>query len=149
MSWLSRHAHAIEALAASITAIVALLALVGVKLQIDAAAELQAQQSARDIYRGFLELSIAQPQFSQPQPCTGITGPEDPGYTAYLDYLLYTSEQVIALDNGWGPVMEHWLVRHSSQLCTIDDAVGWVTPEVADLISGLKARHCATAPACN
>lgn len=148
MSWLKQNAEAIGALAGLITAVVAILALVGVKLQIDSAAELQNQHSAREIYRGFLELSIAQPQYAQPQPCTGVTGPDDPGYEAYLDYLLYTSEQVIQLDPAWDPVMENWLQRHSSQLCGIDD-LGVDTPEVASLITRLKDRHCATTPSCD
>ncbi|WP_371223730.1 hypothetical protein [Roseovarius sp. 2305UL8-3] len=127
---------------------IALLALVGVKLQIDSATELADQHSAREIYRGFLQLSIENPQHAQPQSCTGITGPDNPGYEAYLDYLLYTAEQVIALDPAWDPVMENWLQRHSRQLCSIDD-LGVDTPQVAALITRLRDQHCADAPVCN
>jgi hypothetical protein len=147
MSWLSRHATAIGSASALITAAVAVLALLGVKLQIDASADLQAHQSARDIYRGFLELSIANPQYSKPQTCTG-SGDTEPGYDAYVDYLLYTTEQITGLDHSWGPVMEHWLLRHRAQLCTLDD-LDVTTPEVAKLIAGLKSRHCGDIPACD
>ncbi len=145
---MKENAQFVEALAAIVTALVALLALIGVKLQIDSAAELADQHAAREIYRGFLQLSIEHPQHAQPQPCTGITGPDNPGYEAYLDYLLYTAEQVIALDPAWDPVMANWLQRHSSQLCSIDD-LGVDTPQVAALISRLRDQHCTAAPICN
>jgi len=130
-----------------VTAGVALLALIGVKLQIDATAALQADQSARDIYRGFLELSVNHPDLASPATCRGTSDTPDPAYEAYLDYLLYTAEQVIEMDPAWDPVMENWLQKHSSQLCAIDD-LGVDTPQVAALVDRLKARHCASEPTC-
>ena len=141
MSWLVRHAPAIQSLAALVTMIVAVLALLGVKLQIDANAQIQAHQSARAIYRGFLEISIANPDLTQPDACAGTTRAQSPSYDAYLDHLLYTSEQVISIHPDWGPVMEHWLNRHAHELCQMDD-FDTVTTDMADLITGIQNDIC-------
>ncbi len=61
MSWLSRQAETIEAAAATLTALVAVAALIGVKFQLDETERLQKAQSARETYRAHLALA-APPQ---------------------------------------------------------------------------------------
>ena len=68
--WLERNAKALQAVAAIVTAFAALAALIGIKVQIDANMKQQQVQSARDIYREFLNLSISKPEFAQPDYCT-------------------------------------------------------------------------------
>ena len=51
-SWIKTNASALEAIGVVLTALVALVALVGVKYQVDATAKLQQAQTAREICRG-------------------------------------------------------------------------------------------------
>jgi len=67
MSWLKRNAGSVEAIAASVTVMVAVAALVGIKWQLDGAEQLQAAQSARDAYRAHLALAATIPDFAAPQ----------------------------------------------------------------------------------
>jgi hypothetical protein len=58
-----RHANGVQAIAAIMTAVIALSALIGAKFQIYASAKVQPAQSARDLYREFLQLSVSKPNF--------------------------------------------------------------------------------------
>ena len=55
MSWWSRNAASVEAIAATVTACVAVAALVGVKRQLDTVEQQQQARSARDAYRAFVD----------------------------------------------------------------------------------------------
>jgi hypothetical protein len=62
--------------------------LIGIKVQIDANARQQQEQSARDIYREFLNLSISKPEFADPDYCA-IKGRSNAGaYENYVEYML-------------------------------------------------------------
>ena len=74
--WLESNSRALQALAGLITALLALLALIGVKWQIDASFDSQREQSARDIYREFLNLSISNPEFADPDYCALKASPK-------------------------------------------------------------------------
>ena len=139
--WLEKHIKAIQAASAIATALIALAALVAVKVQIDASAQLQREQSARDIYREFLTLSIAQPKFAQPDMCTLAETPDEAGYDHYLTYLLYASEQVLAAQPDWEPVMAGHLTPHREALCKARD---WSqeAPRVQSLIAQFKSDKC-------
>jgi hypothetical protein len=58
MEYLNRNSGAIQAVSALLTVVLAAGALVGVKWQIDAADQIQRAQSARDIYREYLNMAI-------------------------------------------------------------------------------------------
>lgn len=58
---------------ALITALVAVAAIIDVKLQLDANAQKQAAQSARDVYRAQLALEIKHPDFANPNIYTPLT----------------------------------------------------------------------------
>lgn len=148
MSRLRQNAPVIEALASLLMALVAALALIGVKLQIDAQDRTAREQSAREIYREFLAITVANPALAAPDACMGLTGPDNPAYDAYLEYLLYTAEQTIGLDADWEPTIAQWFDSHASVLCAIEDWSGY-TPEVEALVKRTRIDICATAPACN
>ena len=82
--------RAIQSLTSIMTVILALGALVGVKIQVDAAKKMQIEQSARDIYREYLALSINQPQYAKPNYCEIIDSPNEAIYENYVEYLIYT-----------------------------------------------------------
>ena len=139
--WLESRAKALQALAAIVTICAAIAALVGVKVQIDANARQQREQSARDIYREYLNLSIAKPEFSNPNYCA-ITGtPSEGAYEDYVEYLLYTSEQVLSAMPDWEPTLSARLTPHKELLCGEADWSGEV-PQVQSMIQRFKTKQC-------
>ena len=147
MDYLNRHAPAIQALGAILTVLLAVAALVGVKMQIDAADRIQRAQSARDIYREFLNLSVGKPEFIAPDYCALVKTPQAPAYHVYVDYLLYTAEQTLASDPGWEETMMAALDDHRTYLCSLDEADG-ETGDVQALLARFQAEHCAAAKPC-
>ena len=140
-AWLETHGKAIQALAAFVTMVAAVAALIGVKVQIDANARQQREQSARDIYREFLNLSIANPGLADPDYCGLRAEGKGTVYENYVEYLLYTGEQVIAADRGWEPTMDEHMLAHEQYLCAGRDWSG-DSAEVRGLITRFQARHC-------
>lgn len=147
MNWLERHSKAIQALAAIITAALAMLALGGVKLQVDASYRVQREQSAKEIYRELLNISIANPDYATPDYCALRQSAKFAGYESYVDYVLYTAEQVIEMDANWASTMEQNLEAHVDYLCSAE--VGEEnTPAVKALLSSFKNRACKAKTTC-
>jgi hypothetical protein len=139
--WLERNGTAVQALTGIVTMLVALGALIGVKVQIDATERIQQAQSARDIYREYLNLSISKPEFATPDLCK-IKGTEARGaYENYVQYMLYTSEQILSADDGWEATLVTHLAPHRDLLCSETDWVG-DTPEVKGLIERFRKDQC-------
>jgi hypothetical protein len=139
--WLETRAKALQAMAAIVTMTAAVAALVGVKVQIDANARQQREQSARDIYREYLNLSISKPEFSNPDYCA-IQGTANEGaYEDYVEYLLYTSEQVLAAMPDWEPTLSARLTPHKQLLCS---EANWneETAEVRAMIQQFRTTQC-------
>jgi hypothetical protein len=139
--WLESHAKALQAFAAIVTMLAAVAALVGVKLQIDANARQQREQSARDIYREYLNLSIGKPEFSHPDYCALRGNVGEDGYDDYIEYLLYTSEQILQAMPDWEPTMMERLAPHRELLCSQSDWTG-DTPQVRALINKFRTTQC-------
>ena len=147
MGWFSKNAASIEAASALVTACVAVIAVFGVKWQIDANAAQQASQSARDIYREHLTLSVANPQFSEPDVCTLLASDQSPAYEAYVDHLLYTAEQILDTQSEWQDTISERLDPHADYFCAADNWQGY-TPAVAALIADTRATHCSAQKTC-
>lgn len=144
IGWFDRHGNAVQGIAAMATVLIALSALIGVKVQIDAAAKTQQEQSARDIYREFLSLSISKPEFSEPDYCAIKGGPQEAAYKNYLDYLLYTSEQMLSVSPEWEGALSEHLAAHDQYLCGVSDWSGYPENVVA-LVTRVKNKVCAKA----
>jgi hypothetical protein len=139
--WLEQNAKQLQSLAAITTMVVAVTALIGVKVQIDASARQQREQSARDIYRDFLSLSIAQPKFASPDYCSILGSSDETGYNNYVQHLLYTSEQVLEALPDWDETLsQHWQ-EHKEVICPAGD---WSndTEKVQSLVVRFRAKHC-------
>ena len=145
--WLKRHAVPIQTLAALVTMAVAVAALVGVKVQLDASARLAREQSARDIYREYLNLSISKPEFAQPDYCAIAGTPLEPAYESYVDYMLYTAEQAIEADPEWQLEFERNLSLHRGYICSVEDWSDY-RESIDSMVSRFRARQCSTVPAC-
>lgn len=143
MDWFSRNAKMIQLFVSIISLMVAVIAIIGIKIQIDASARLQAQQSARDIYREYLNLSVSKPEFSEPDICALKNSTQWPAYQNYVDYMLYTSEQVLSASPDWQPAMEEHLAAHRDYLCTMPDFSGYAPP-VATMLERFQGQQCKT-----
>jgi hypothetical protein len=148
IDWLKRNAAAIEAVAATLTALVAVLALVGIKLQLDAADRLQRAQSARDAFRAHLVLSVERPAYAYPaDACALLISAEGPAYGAFVEHLLYSAEQMLSVDPDWGRVFAGQLEPHAAYLCSFDDLSDY-EPALVAVLTRVQAEHCPTTPAC-
>ena len=147
MSWLSRHAASIEAVAASVTAVTAILAVAGVVMQLRAADDTARAQSAREAYAAHLALAVANPEFAEPaDACALIGSDKGAAYQAYVDHLLYAAEQMLAVESGWGPTFESALLPHAAALCAATPAGD--APEMAAMLATFRTHACAAAPIC-
>ena len=145
LTWFDKHGSAIQGIGAIVTALIATAALVGVKLQIDAGARAQQEQSARDIYREFLSLSISRPEFAEPDYCAIKNGLQAPAYQNYVDYLLYTSEQMLSVSPDWEPALAEHLAAHKQYVCSVADWSGY-PDSVAAMVGRFKAKACKSPP---
>lgn len=147
MGWLTKHAQALQALGALLTAGFAIIALLGVKLQIDGSERIARESQARDIYRSFISLSLNNPAFAEPGTCPEFDEDESTAYDFYMEYTLYTAEQVIGMDPSWSATFEEIFSHHSAWLCD-GEFIGYTT-EVENLILDLQSSQCtATSTSC-
>jgi hypothetical protein len=146
--WLGKNHQSIQASAAILAALIAIVTIAGVKWQMDAAARLQKEQSARDIYREYLNVSISRPEFAQPDYCAVSASPQFAAYESYVAYLLYAGEQVLVLGEGWADVMEGEMERHAGYLCSDDYQAADYDLAVAEVVSRVRANQCAKLTPC-
>ncbi|WP_170403452.1 hypothetical protein [Ruegeria arenilitoris] len=119
MEWWAKNAKSIEALAAVVTVFIAISALIGAKVQLDRHDQIQREQSARDAYRAHLALATAQPQYARPlDACSLVQSAEGGAYVAFVDHLLYSAEQMLAVEEGWSTTFSERLSYHSDYLCS-------------------------------
>lgn len=135
-NWLTRNAEALEAVGAIATAFAALTALVVIPYQVAQADRIQRDQTAREIYREFLNLTVQKPELATADYCA-LTDPNQiTAYSAFVEYLLYTSEQMIDTSPDWRAPMASYLEDHLAYLCSegIWDAQ---SPDIKDLVAEL------------
>jgi hypothetical protein len=134
--------------AALVTSLAAVAALIGVKVQIDASARQQREQSAREIYREFLNLSVSKPAFADPDYCAISQSDEAGAYEHYVEYMLYTADQLLQASPAWNLTVQDHLLVHRDYLCEQTD---WSndTPEIQSLMARFEADQCRKVqPAC-
>lgn len=130
--WLIRNAQALGAIGALATAFAALTALVVIPYQVSQADRIQRDQTAREIYREFLNLTLQKPELANADYCA-LTDPKDrTAYVAYVEYLIYTAEQMIDTSPDWRTPMASYLGDHKSYLCSAR-----VGSDIASLIDDL------------
>jgi hypothetical protein len=148
MNWLRKNAEVVEAVAACITALVALSALIGVKFQLDATEKLQLAQSARDTYRTHLALAVTHADFAAPlDGCAILSSDRVGGYAAFVDHLLYSAEQMLVVEDGWEGTFMDQLSSHVDYLCSVDGPKG-ETEKTAALLTQFRGLECPAKPRC-
>lgn len=138
-NWLTRNAEPLEAVGALATAFAALTALVVIPYQVAQADRIQRDQTAREIYREFLNLTVQKPDLANADYCTLKDPAQTTAYAAYVEYLLYTAEQMIDTSPDWRAPMASYLEDHMAYLCSegIWDAQ---SPDIKDLVAELALR---------
>ncbi len=129
--WLTRNSDALGAVGAIATAFAALTALVVIPYQVAQADRIQREQTAREIYREFLNLTVQKPELATARYCEISDDRLATAYSAYVEYLIYTAEQMIDTSEAWRRPMANYLEQHKSYLCS--DAMREGDPELAAL----------------
>jgi hypothetical protein len=136
LDWLRKNSEALEALGGIATAFAALTALVVIPYQVAQSDRIQRDQTAREIYREFLNLTVQKPELARADYCA-LTDPNQiTAYAAYVEYLLYTAEQMIDTSPDWRAPMASYLEDHMAYLCSegIWDAQ---SPDIKGLVTEL------------
>lgn len=116
--WLIRNSEPLQAVGAMATAFAALTALVVIPYQVAQADRIQRDQTAREIYREFLSLTVQKPELATADYCTLQDANQTTAYSAYVEYLLYTAEQMIDTSADWRAPMASYLEDHMAYLCS-------------------------------
>lgn len=147
LAWLNRHSAALEALGGIATAFAAITALIVIPYQVSQSDRIQRDQTAREIYREFLNLTVQKPELANADYCTMTDANQTTAYAAYVEYLLYTAEQMIDTSPDWRAPMASYLEDHMPYLCStgIWDAQ---SPDIKDLVTEL-ALTCTPDNQCN
>jgi hypothetical protein len=146
LDWLKRNSEALAAVGGIATAFAALTALIIIPYQVAQSDRIQRDQTAREIYREFLNLTVQKPDLANADYCAITDVGQKTAYAAYVEYLVYTAEQMVDTSPGWRKPMASYLEDHIVYLCSPDvwDANGDVAALMADL--GLD---CEAQPRCN
>jgi uncharacterized protein YciU (UPF0263 family) len=118
------------------TAFAAVTAVIVIPYQVSQADRIQRDQTAREIYREFLNLTVQKPELANADFCAMTDANQTTAYAAYVEYLLYTSEQMIDTSSDWRTPMASYLEDHMAYLCSqgIWDAQ---SPDIKDLVAQL------------
>jgi|JI8StandDraft_2_1071088.scaffolds.fasta_scaffold10286_5 hypothetical protein len=148
LAFFHRHSQALQGLAAGVTALAAVAALIVVPWQIAANDRSTRENSAREIYREFLNITIQRADLASRDLCAPATPVEQAAYEGYVEYLLYTAEQVLTLADDWGPTLTARLAPHARYLCEFEPAdFDGLTDPVAALVRQVT-QGCAQLPPC-
>lgn len=148
MSWLSKHATAIQTASAALTALIALAALIGIKVQLDASDDIQRAQSAREAFRSHLALATGLPAFAAPTDgCVLLASDQGGAYVAFVDHLLYSAEQMLDVQDGWEQTFLEELQPHAAYLCSAE-APHAESDQVTALLDRFRQGACTAQPAC-
>jgi hypothetical protein len=147
MTLLKRHADAIQAAAAIVTATMAVLAVFGVLAQMRAADATSRAQTAREAYAAHLALAAAMPDFAAPEDaCTLLSSAKGAAYEAYVSHLLYAAELMVEAEAGWTDTFQTALEPHAVLICR--DGGAGETDDMAALLDGFRSDACPAVPPC-
>ena len=131
------------------TAVVTLVALIGVVWQVAASRDLAALQSARDAYRGHLALAVTVPDLAAPESACALMrdAKKAPAYDAFVSHLLYAAEQMLEQQPDWEALFRRELEPHLVYLCTYQ--AEFLTEGPLDaLLTRMVREECAEVPPC-
>ena len=146
LGWLKKHSEALNGLGGLATAFATVTALIVIPYQIAQSDRIQRDQTAREIYREFLSLTVQKPDLANADFCVLKDSNRITSYAAYVEYLLYTAEQMIDTSPDWLSTMASYLEDHMAYLCSagVWDAQ---SPDIKDLMAEL-ALTCKSDTTC-
>ncbi len=145
--WLKAHSDAVQALGALITALAAITAVIVIPLQIRAAEAIQQRQAAREMYRNLIALTIERPALANSAYCDLRQPDEITAFSAYIEFILYTAEQLLATNpEEWRGPLHAMLGEHRDFFCAGSD---WHSYDLAvqQIIADLR-QFCPPVPVC-
>lgn len=134
--WLIRNSEPLQAIGALATAFAALTALGVIPYQVAQADRIQREQTAREIYREFLNLSVQKPELASANYCALTDGAQIAAYSAYVEYLLYTAEQMVDTSPEWRAPMASYVSDHMTYLCS-EAVLDAHSQDIRDLVADL------------
>ncbi|CAN7298559.1 hypothetical protein LJR030_002680 [Rhizobium sp. LjRoot30] len=137
--WLERNFERIGAIGAMTTALAALVALIVIPLQIRSADIIQRDQTAREIYREFLSLTVQKPELASGHYCAMKDENQRIAYEGYVDYLFYTAEQMIESGPEWKGPMAAYFNDHLEFICQSANRERF-TQSVAAIVAVLQSQ---------
>lgn len=105
------------------SAVVAIGALIGIYLQVQSNFKLSRENSAREIYRAYLQLAVQYPRLAYPEDAAALAAmkrEEKARYGWFVSYLLYTCEQILASfpdDPQWRRTCVEQIGYHGPYVC--------------------------------
>lgn len=117
-----------------------------IPLQIGSADLIQRDQTAREIYREFLNLTVQKPELTSGRYCAMEDETQRIAYEAYVDYLFYTAEQMIGSDPEWKTPMSSYFQDHLEFICSRENN-GRFTQGVAAIAATFRSQ-CAQVQSC-
>jgi len=118
MSWIRNNAESIEAVAAVISAIATVGAILAIGYQLNRADHAQTLHAARVSYENHLNQSLAFPDLAAPKDeCALLTPKIDPSYSTFMEQLTYTAEQMLSVESGWDRTFTERLETHVHYVC--------------------------------
>ncbi len=146
-SWMDENSDALQGLGAVVTSLAALAAIIIIPLQIEASENIQQRQAARDMYRGFVQLTLERPKLANSDYCELTDPDEATAYASYMEYMMYTAEQLIkASAEDWTSTMQELFALHSQYFCAQEGWDGY-NAEINALIDTVR-ENCDLPPDC-
>jgi len=132
-----------------VSALVAVAALVGIYWQVQTNLLSSRENSAREIYRAYLQLSVQNPELAQADIENLNSTTELARYGWLVSYLLYTCEQILVdfpRDPEWRRACLSQMSYHASYICksVLGGEINQYEPVIRDLILEIaKTSHTA------
>lgn len=145
--WLERNSEKIGAVGAIATALAALVALIVIPLQIRSADLIQRDQTAREIYREFLSLTVQKPELASGRYCEMKDENQRIAYEGYVDYLFYTAEQMIESDPEWKGPMASYFEDHLEFICLRENKGRFIQSVAA--VAAMLQPQCSKIESCS
>lgn len=145
-SWITRNT---EAVAAMISALATVIAILAIGYQLNRADEAQALQAARAAYDNHLNQSLQYPHLAAPGNACALLSPAiSPSYATFMEQLTYAAEQMLSVSEGWEASFAERMAPHMRYICTIGPNMA-DTPKTRALLNTLIKNNCAKLPPCH
>ncbi|MBX9827051.1 MAG: hypothetical protein K2Y27_18930 [Xanthobacteraceae bacterium] len=133
------------------SAVLAIAALAGIYFQVQANFRVSRENSAREIYRAYLQMAVQHPQLAYPENAAVVAAmsrDERARYGWFVSYLLYTCEQILVnfpRDATWRRTCQEQVAYHTPYICSsvVKDEINHYDPAMRGLIEQVARSSAA------